>query len=328
VCVLTQTPITDSDIFVTMAKRSLSILVLLILATVSAALIAAAPRATLTLRNGDKLQTELVDLGGVGFTIRSGAKTETISEAEVAFIDFAGAPVPAAEINAMQNGNAFVALRNGDVILGRLIDIGGNDPLRLTVRTSNGNQDFSSNDVARIFLAKWNGMPAPAAVTPPTPAQTGQGQGQGQGRGRGQGQNQNQAQGQGRGRAVGQGVEIVVVASDCWVRTGIFVDANQRVAFATTGQISLSLGGNDVATAAGSTTGRYSRNAPIPNSLVGALIGRIDNRRPFGIGNQTQGIGMPDSGELWLGINDDRCRDDRGEFRVRVDDRARLTDRR
>ena len=74
-----------------MAKRPLFVLSLLTLAAATAAVLAA-PRATLTLRNGDKLQTDLVDLGGVGFTVTSGGKTDTIAEAEVAFIDFAGAP--------------------------------------------------------------------------------------------------------------------------------------------------------------------------------------------------------------------------------------------
>ena len=43
--------------------------------------------------------------------------------------------------------------------------------------------------------------------------------------------------------------------------------------------------------------GRTTPNAPIPGALAGALIGRIDNGRPFGIGNQTS-IVAPASGLL------------------------------
>ena len=142
-----------------MIKRSLSLCVVLVLAAATAVLMAA-PRVALTLRNGDKLRCELIDLGGVGWTIRQGSGTETLPTGDVAFIDFAGSAIPKAEIAKMQDGRPFIALRNGDMISGRLIDIGGNDPLRLTVRTTDGNEDFNSNEVARIFLGKWDGMPA------------------------------------------------------------------------------------------------------------------------------------------------------------------------
>ena len=69
---------------------------------------------------------------------------------------------------------------------------------------------------------------------------------------------------------------------------------------------------------AGSRTGRTSPNAPIPGALVGALIGRVGNGRPFGIGNQTTALGMPGAGMLFLGINDDNCGDNSGQFRVEI----------
>jgi hypothetical protein len=51
---------------------------------------------------------------------------------------------------------------------------------------------------------------------------------------------------------------------------------------------------------------------------AGALIGRVGQGRPFGIGDQRQSLGMPGAGPLWLGINDDNCGDNRGEFRVQI----------
>jgi len=69
---------------------------------------------------------------------------------------------------------------------------------------------------------------------------------------------------------------------------------------------------------AGSRTGRTSPGAPIPGALVGALIGRVGNSRPFGIGDQKIALGMPAAGMLFLGINDDHCGDNRGQFKVAI----------
>jgi hypothetical protein len=55
----------------------------------------------------------------------------------------------------------------------------------------------------------------------------------------------------------------------------------------------------------------------MPNELAGALIARIGNSRPFGIGDQTS-IPMPAAGVLFLGINDDGLQDNTGEFRVEI----------
>jgi hypothetical protein len=87
--------------------------------------------------------------------------------------------------------------------------------------------------------------------------------------------------------------------------------------FNTTGEIMLGPNPDDVATSAGVKAGRMAANAPLPQSLAGALIGRIGNGQPFGIGNQTS-IVMPAAGRLFLGINDDNFNDNSGEFRVEI----------
>jgi len=55
----------------------------------------------------------------------------------------------------------------------------------------------------------------------------------------------------------------------------------------------------------------------LPAALAGALIGRIDNGQPFGIGDQTS-VRMPASGILYLGVNDDNVSDNSGQFQVVV----------
>ena len=107
-------------------------------------------------------------------------------------------------------------------------------------------------------------------------------------------------------------------ASQRWTNTGFTVQQGQPVRFSATGQVILSQDNNDTATPAGSTTGRYAGGAPSHNVLAGALIGRIGNGAPFGIGGQTQALPMPGSGQLFLGVNDDNLNDNRGEFRVQV----------
>ena len=63
--------------------------------------------------------------------------------------------------------------------------------------------------------------------------------------------------------------------------------------------------------------GAYAVRATAPRVLLGALIGRVGNGDPFGIGGQ-ESVPMPDSGELFLGVNDANFGDNSGEFRVIV----------
>jgi hypothetical protein len=56
----------------------------------------------------------------------------------------------------------------------------------------------------------------------------------------------------------------------------------------------------------------------MPQTLAGALIGRVGPTRMFGIGDQTTALDMPADGRLFIGINDDNVDDNQGEFRVDV----------
>ena len=59
-------------------------------------------------------------------------------------------------------------------------------------------------------------------------------------------------------------------------------------------------------------------NYPDPSVPVGALIGKVGNSAPFAIGMQTQPLGMPASGRLMLGINDNELGDNSGFYTVTV----------
>jgi hypothetical protein len=85
----------------------------------------------------------------------------------------------------------------------------------------------------------------------------------------------------------------------------------------TTGQVGLSSDPNDIATPAGAKSGRYAPRSPLPSSLAGALIGRVGNGPPFGIGDQ-RSFPAPATGLLYLTVNDDEKNDNSGEFGVTI----------
>lgn len=242
--------------------------------------------ATLTLRSGEKVSGQLVDLGGVGYTVRVNGSERQIAQNDVAVVDFTGDTMTDADW-AKFSGTPTVVLRNGQTVSGSLADIGGTSPLKLTIRTNSGDQEMSSNDVARIILARPENAVATSGTNPAVAAQAVPG-------------------------------AINVPANQAWTSTGITVRKGQTLTFSTTGQVQLSTDTNDIADANGSKNARYAANAPMKNVLAGALIGRIGtNGAPFAIGNMPT-IVAPASGVLYLGVNDDGLGDNQGGFQVVV----------
>jgi len=245
--------------------------------------------ATLVLRSGERVSGQLVDLGGVGYTIRVNGAERNIPQNDVAVVDFTGAAMSDADW-AKFTGSPIVVLQNGDTVSGALSDIGGTSPLRLTIRTSGGDRDLSSNEVARIIMAKpdnagTTGSTGTNAGFPSTPAVPG---------------------------------AVTVSASQPWTSSGLSVRRGQRITFVTTGEIRLGDDADDIANADGSKKARFAPNAPMRDVLAGALIGRIGvNGQPFAIGNQPS-ITAPATGLLFLGINDDGFGDNQGNFQVIV----------
>jgi hypothetical protein len=122
------------------------------------------------------------------------------------------------------------------------------------------------------------------------------------------------------GRTIGTGGSSAggtfsVPANRQWTPTGIRVNQGEVLRFTSTGEIRFSGNAADRAGVAGSPDHKFIGGAPIPNALAGALIGRIDNGLPFGIGDSTT-ITAPASGLLYLGTNDDNVNDNSGQFQV------------
>ena len=128
--------------------------------------------ATLLLNSGERISGDLVDLGGVGFTINVNGSERRIPTGQVVVIDFAGDArnFPSTELSKLGNDGQAVVLGSGEVVQGKLDDIGGTHPLRLTVNlSSGGSRDYTSNDVRRIYLSRpaGTGTAVPPTVGPP-----------------------------------------------------------------------------------------------------------------------------------------------------------------
>lgn len=251
-------------------------------------------RAILTLRSGETIRGELMDLGGAGFTVKVNGTERQIPTNDVAVIDFGAATMRDADWEKIPRGRPVVMLKNGENVLGRLVDIGGSSPLRMTIATTSGNRDIPSNEIARVILARPSNVPA----------------------GSDSGNSSNSA----LAPATGSGIRVS--PKQAWTATGLSVKKDEMLSFNANGEIQLSGDSNDVATAFGSKSGRKAAHSPLPNVLAGALIGRIGSTgQPFAIGSGVT-IKMPADGYLFLGVNDDGFEDNLGEFRVDIGRRS------
>ncbi len=243
--------------------------------------------ATLVLRSGDKVQGQLVDMGGVGFTVRVNGQERQIPTNDVSVIDFTGSgDVSDADLNRVSGGAQTVFLRNGQAIDGQLYDIAGTSPLRITLKTSSGERELSSSEIGRIVLSR----PSNSVATSGSSSST---------------------------AGIPEGTGIAVPGNAAWTPTGLTVRQGDRLTFNATGEVRLSTDSADVANANGSRAGRKSASAPVPDAAAGALVARVGNSAPFPIG-ESQTVTMPANGQLFLGINDDHVGDNQGGYRVTV----------
>jgi hypothetical protein len=239
----------------------------------------AAVGATIVLTNGQRVRADIFDMNAQGVVGRVNGSERSWSTGEIAVIDFAGDGnnFPSNELD--RAGSGLLVLRDGSLVSGRLVDIGGSNPLRISF----AGRDYSSSDVARIYFSR----PAVATALPAQPAAP-------------------------------LGGSIRVPASGGWVSSGITVIQGEPVYLVTTGEVHFSADPNDVATPAGAKNGKHAPRSPLPSSSAGALIGRVGNGRPFGIGDQ-RSFPAPATGLLYLTVNDDDQRSDNsGEFVVTI----------
>ena len=236
--------------------------------------------ATLVLRDGQRPSGELVDLNASGFILRISGQDRAFPAGEVVVVDFAGGGPPGEGQSRIAAGQSFIVMKSGQIIDGRLTDIGGTHPLRVTIDTNGGTRDFTSNDVAQVYLYGGSRAGAVAEAAPLPDA-------------------------------------IVVQANQPWTNSGITVKKGERLTFLTAGHIMIAANASSAAGGSPAVTSPQARY-PLPGTPVGALIGRIDKGAPFAIGGNTQPIAMTKKGRLYLGVNDDYFADNTGAFSVSI----------
>jgi hypothetical protein len=262
---------------------------------------------TVVMRNGDRVQAEVRDMGQ-NFSLRVNGQPRQVPIGDIVLIDFTGngRDISNDELSRANAANGYIVMKNGETFNASLKDLTG-EPL-IAIFTNGRRANLG--EVSRIYLGSVNnvpGFPAQAVAQPaPIPDRPG-GRGRGWGRGGGGGP-----------AAPANARSVVVPANVQWTNAGFNVSRGQYLQFQTTGELRLSTNGDDVARAAGAVSGRRADNATIPSIPVGALIGRVGNGQPFAIGDTINAVDMPANGRLYLGINDDHVDDNSGNFVVKI----------
>ena len=243
--------------------------------------------ATLALTNGERPSGELLDLNASGFWLRINGQDRSFPAADVAAVEFVVGPVSNEAQARIRAGQPFVILRSGQVVDGRLSDIGGTTPLKITVDTAGGPRDFMSSDVAQIHV-----NPRSRSTVFESQAQVGEAE------------------------SIPAGATMVP-ANIVWTDSGTTVSAGQWFRFTAMGNIMLS---HDMSSGPGGSPAATSQNIkyPVPGAPAGALIGRAGNSQPFLIGVNTEPIQMRGRGRLTLAVNDDQLADNSGAYYVTV----------
>ena len=277
---------------------------------VSGWMLAAVERATFILTDGERISGTVVyhtdsreNLinGSLNIGIGDGQERNFRME-QVAVIDFIGGTPRRSELAALPEGSGhLLVLRDGTTRGGQFVNMIGGDTLRWR-NESGQTEEMPITKVARVYLNSesarntFNYTPGPTGNYPSGTTGT-------SGR-RAQGINPR-----------GRGGDIAVRADTAWTDTGMDVQRGDVISFQTRGQIMFGSDASQTANASGNPSMK-NESYPVPQLPVGALIGRINNGAPFAIGGNRDGISMPASGRLMLGVNDDHFPDNSGSFYV------------
>ena len=242
--------------------------------------------ATLALRSGERPAGELIDMNASGLILRINGQDRAYPVSEVTAIEFSVGGVPRDAQTRIDGGQPFVLLRNGQVIEGRLNDIAGSRPLRVTIDTASGTREFNSSDIAQVWV---NPASRSAAVSSESAV----------------------------GTASTMPANSVTVPSNvAWTPTGVAIAGQTTLAVAATGDVIIA---PNVSSGIAGNVAQAPPNAqyPVRNAPGGALIGRVGNGTPFLIGS-TDRVTVRGNGMLMIGVNDDNVADNTGNFMVSV----------
>jgi PA-IL-like protein len=248
--------------------------------------------ATFVLRSGERVSGELSYKGGTSYTLNG----KDYPSNDIALIEFVpGAPsaaelnqIPTVDNNPSEHERHVFVTRDGQVIFGKIYHISADGNTFTFDRREGGRQDIAADNLARVYVNPAGARSVYASVLGnATP-----------------------------GAVATSGTTITVPANRAWTDTGITVNQGDKVVFQASGEITYGRSPGQTATPDGGADRRP--NYPLPSVPVGALLGRVGNSAPFGIGTQTQPLPMPASGRLMLGVNDNELADNGGSYTVVV----------
>lgn len=248
--------------------------------------------ATFVLRSGERVSGELSYKGGTSYTLNG----KDYPSSDIALIEFVpGAPsaaelnqIPTVDNNPSEHERHVFVTRDGQVIFGKIYSISPDGNTITFDRREGGRQDLAADNLARVYVNPAGARSVYAAVLGnATP-----------------------------GAVATSGTTINVPANRAWTDTGITVNQGDKVVFQASGTITYGRSPGQTATPDGGEDRRAQY--PAPSLPVGALLGRVGNGAPFGIGTQTQPLPMPASGRLMLGVNDNELTDNGGAYTVIV----------
>jgi len=263
------------------------------------AIAAAQDRATVQMRDGSKFEGRIEELTANGelFVRVSQHDQRRVPVKSVALIDKVGGAsgLPDTEVREATGSQHLLLLSNGSSVKGHLVAIRGgegsaneNVPRTYVFRATDGRElAYAPEQVSRVYLGTYPFAAITGSAKSTSDLATG----------------------------IDTPGALRIPARGGWVSTGLRVRKGEWISFSTSGQVQLSDNGSDRAGAAG--TPRMAPGSLLPDANAGALIGRVGNSRPFGIGDQAA-VPMPFDGILYLAVNDDERSDNAGEFIVSI----------
>ena len=274
------------------------LLIATVLIASTAGLASAQTQVTFLMRNGERISGSLTYKGGADYTL-NGRDIPARDVAVIAFIPGDPTPLEVSRVPTVDNNpselerHVFVT-RDGSMVWGKLYKFSPDGNIITFDQREGGRHDVAASNMLRIYInpaaARVVYAPILAALKPNAAA----------------------------GTAVGtSGSTVNVPANQNWTATGFTVRRGEVIRFNARGEVMWSGDAADRAQPTGAINRRKSGNPPVPSAPGGALIARIDNGRPFLIGNQER-VRMPTGGQLYLGINDDLVTDNTGDFSVTI----------
>lgn len=133
----------------------------LALAVALAVPIEAGSRATLVLVSGERVRGELTGMSGGQLLLRDGGGERRLPLSSVAVIDFIGGGqgIPGSDVARMEDGRHLVVQRGGDYFHGQITEMRNDTPLRLAFSTPDGRIELTADEIGRVYLQRWDGMP-------------------------------------------------------------------------------------------------------------------------------------------------------------------------